>query len=117
MTYRRLLTLIAALAVLALPAAALAETWTNASLVDTMCAKKAKEADAHTRDCAIKCASSGYGIFTADGRYLKLDEKGYQLALDALKASEQQDHLRVDVQGKLEDGTIAVETLALVRAE
>jgi len=112
--HRPLLAGFAALAVLALPGAAVAETWSKVALVDGMCAKKAKDApDAHTRDCAIKCASGGYGILTAEGRYLKFDEQGSEQALAALKASDQKDHLRVDVQGTLEGDRIAVESVAL----
>jgi len=110
----RLMASLAALALLTLPAAALAETWTNAALVDGGCMKKVKDnPDAHTRDCALKCASAGFGVYTADGHYLKFDDKGNEQALAALKASDQKDHLRVDVKGKLDGETIKVESLAL----
>lgn len=116
MNHRPLLACLAALTLLALPGAVAAETWTKVALVDGMCAKKAKDVpDAHTRDCAIKCASGGYGIFTAEGRYLKFDEHGSEQALAALKASDRKDHLRVDVKGTLEGDRIAVDSVALAR--
>ena len=115
MRHRRL-ALLAATALLAVPAAALAETWSNAPLVDGMCIKKVREnPDSHTRECAIKCVSGGYGILTADGAYLQLDSEGTSTALAALKASDKKDHLRVDVKGTLEGNTIHVETLALAK--
>ena len=117
MSTRRLsLLLVAALlAIVVAPAVAQAETWTKASLVDGMCVSKVKDkADSHTRECALKCASGGLGILTADGHYLKLDDQGVEQAIAALKASDRQDHLRVDVSGKLEGDTIQVEKLALV---
>jgi hypothetical protein len=113
---RHLLAAFAAVVLLALPASALAETWTNAALVDGGCMKKVKDdPDAHTRDCALKCASAGFGLFTADGRYLKFDDTGNEQALAALKGTDKRDHLRVDVKGTLAGDTIAVESLALTR--
>lgn len=108
-----------AVVLLALPALAAAETWTNVTLVDQQCAKKEKVAqnpDAHTRDCALQCAKNGYGVFTADGKYLKLDAAGSEKALAALKASSQADHLRVNVTGTLAGDTITVESLEMAPA-
>ena len=109
----------AALAVLALafPAAALAESWTNVPLVDVKCSQKVKDnPDAHTRDCALMCATSGYGIWTADGKYLKLDTESSKRALELLKASDRKDHLRVDVTGELTGDTLKVATIAMTAA-
>jgi hypothetical protein len=109
--------LLAAVALLALPGLALADTWSNVALVDQDCAKKAKvvaNPDSHTRDCALMCSKSGYGVFTADGAYLKLDATGSEQALAALRASKQKDHLRANVTGTLEGDTIRVEALELV---
>jgi hypothetical protein len=100
------------------PALAAAETWNNVALVDQGCAAKEKVAaspDGHTRDCALQCAKNGFGVFTADGKFLKLDAEGSKRALAALKASSQKDHLRVNVTGALADGAIHVESLELVR--
>jgi hypothetical protein len=114
MTRRTVLAVLTLLALVALPVAAATETWSNAALVDGGCMKKVKEdPDAHTRDCALKCASAGFGVFTADGHYLKFDAKGNEQALAAVKATDQKDHLRVDVKGTLDGETIQVETLAL----
>ena len=75
-----------AVVLLSLPLAALADSWKDVSLVDDMCHEQVKaNADAHSTSCALKCASSGYGIFTSDGKWLKLDAKGNQEAVAALK--------------------------------
>ena len=111
----RVLVVVAVL-LLALPALALGETWSNAPLVDQHCAKKAaKDPDSHTRQCAIECASGGYGLLAADGKYLKFDSAGSKLALAALKASDKVDHLRANITGELAGDTIKVETLELVK--
>ena len=103
-----------AAAALALPAAAAAESWKNVSLVDQNCEKKVRDnPDAHTRACALQCAKSGYGILTAEGSYLKLDEAGSQKALAALQASDRKDHLRVDVAGEREGDSVKVASIAL----
>ena len=104
------------IAALATAGLALADSWTNVSLVDTNCANKVKaDPDSHPRSCAIKCAGNGYGVYTADGKYLKFDAAGSEKALALLKATEQADHLRVDVTGKLEGETIQVESIALTK--
>ena len=111
----RLIPLLVA-AVLALtPAFAQADqTWTDVSLIDSACRLKVKGApDAHTRECALQCAGSGYGILTADGNYLPFDTSGNEQALTALKASKKTDHLRVTVTGERKGSTIAVRSLVL----
>lgn len=103
-----------AAAALALPATAAAESWKNVSLVDQDCEKKVHDnPDAHSRACALQCAKSGYGILTADGNYLKLDEAGSKQALEALRASDRKDHLRVDVTGVRDGDTVKVASLAM----
>ncbi len=101
--------------VLGLSTLALAENWHNVVLIDSNCAMKptiAKNPDMHTRACAILCAESGYGIITSDGKFLKFDKNGNEKALALLKASNKNDHLRVNVKGDLNGDTIAVKTIA-----
>lgn len=99
----------------ALPLAASAEVWKNASLLDTMCASKekvAKDPDAHPTSCALQCAKSGFGIMV-DGKYLKFDEKGNEQIASELKATKKTDHLRVTVDGDRKGDTIAVKSVKL----
>jgi hypothetical protein len=101
-------------AVLALPCLCAAETWRNVALVDNMCAAKVKaNPDAHTKDCALKCSESGYAVVTSDGTVLKLDAKGSEDALAAIKASSKADHLRVTVSGDRDGDTIKVKSLKM----
>lgn len=101
--------------VLAFPAFAAAENWTNVSIVDSQCSTKAKaNPDAHTLSCAMACAKSGFGILTKDGQYLKFDSKGNQEAMSALQSSKQKDHLRVNVTGEKQGDIIHVRTLKLM---
>jgi hypothetical protein len=100
---------------MALPAFAAAEEWSNVSMIDTQCSTKAKaNPDAHTRACALACAKSGFGIVDKDGNYLKFDTKGNQEATKLLESTNKPDHLRVDVSGKTEGGVIHVESLKLM---
>ncbi len=99
---------------LALPLVVKAETWTGVPVVDNSCYAKVKaDPDAHTRECAIQCAKSGYGIIAADGAYLKFDEAGNKKTLDLLKKSTKKDHLRATVTGKRNGDTIQVESIKL----
>ena len=111
MNLRKSLTLIA---LFATPLLCTAETWTNAPLVDANCAAKVKNTpDAHTRNCALQCSKSGFGILTEDGTFLKFDSQGNQQALSELKSSQANDHLRVTVSGDREGDTIKVASLKM----
>ena len=100
---------------MALPAFAAAEDWSNVAMIDTQCATKAKaNPDAHTKACALACAKSGFGIVDNSGNYLKFDAKGNQEAMKLLESSNKQDHLRVDVSGKKEGEVIHVQSLKLL---
>ena len=108
--------LVAVLAVVALAGAATAyaEEWTNVALVDHHCMSKVKaDPDSHPTSCLIQCAKSGYGILTTDGTWLKFDKAGNEKALEALKATDKKDHIRVNVTGELKNGTIDVTALTI----
>src|SRR6516165_5093963 len=80
----------------ALPAMAAPQTFDNVPVVDVSCSKKvAADPDSHTRDCALKCEASGFGIVTSDQKFLKFDAVGNKQIEAALKASSKADHLRV----------------------
>ena len=107
--------LVGALAAVVLaPLAVRAETWENVPLIDQMCSAKVKaNPDGHPTSCALKCASSGYGIFTSSGDFLKLDAAGSAKALAALKATKKKDHVRANVSGDLKGDTIQVASLSI----
>jgi hypothetical protein len=99
----------------ALPALAANESYKNVSLVDSNCSKKAAaDPDSHSRSCALQCAMSGYGILTADKKFIKFDDAGSKKAEEALKASDKKDHLRVDVSGDLQGDTLKVTSIKLL---
>src|SRR5207244_10503445 len=55
--------------------AAFAETFSG-TVVDIMC--KDKDLASHSKNCATspRCSKSGYGLVTADGKFVKFDETG-----------------------------------------
>ncbi len=83
----------------------------NGTLMDQMC--KDKDAADHTAKCATACSKSGFGIKTADGKFLKLDDAGNTKALAALKATDKTKDLKATVNGTLDGDTIKTETVAL----
>ncbi|HEY2860139.1 MAG TPA: hypothetical protein VGJ21_17100 [Terracidiphilus sp.] len=98
-----------------LPMVASAEDWTNVGIIDTQCSTKAKaNPDAHTRDCALMCLKSGFGIVDKDGNYLKFDAKGNQQATKLIQATSKADHLRVNVSGTREGDVIHVSSVKLL---
>lgn len=111
---RKLTSLFVLLGLCAMPAFA-AATYENVPVVDVNCAKKtAADPDSHTRDCALKCAASGFGIVTEDQKFLKFDAAGNTKITEALKASDKKDHLRVDVQGDVQGDTLKVTSIKLL---
>jgi hypothetical protein len=83
--------------------------------MDASCAmKKEKTAnpDQHTRSCAMQCAKAGYGAMV-DGKFVKFDDKGSDLAKAALQKSDKKDHLRATIDGEMKDGMLHVSSLKL----
>lgn len=107
-------TILATLVLLiALPLAA--ETWKNVSLMDGGCANKKDVMSApekHTKSCAMQCAKAGYGA-VVDGKFVKFDKAGSDMAAAAIKASDKKDNLRADVTGEMKNGEIAVSKLEM----
>jgi hypothetical protein len=89
---------------------AAAETYTG-TVVDVMC--KGKDLAGHTRECALGCAKSGYGLVTSDGKFVKFDEAGNAKTLAALKASKKDKDLKAKVDGKMEGDIIEVQTIEI----
>ena len=86
----------------------------NGHLMDTMCAaKKLDQASSHTAQCMKDCATSGFGLVTKDGKYLKFNEGGNAKALKALKADNRQANLQVKVTGELKGSVIQVDSIAM----
>jgi len=111
----KMLTSLLALGLMATPALAATQTFNDVSVVDVACSKKvAANVDAHTRDCALMCETSGYGIVTPDKKFLKFDADGNAKILAALKASDKTDHLRVNVSGDVQGDTIKVTSVKLL---
>src|ERR1700733_13387997 len=108
-TIMKMLASLLALGLMAAPAFAATESFNDVSVVDVACAKKAAaDADSHTRECALACQKSGFGIVTADKKFLKFDADGNAKIVEQLKASSKTDHLRVDVSGDVKGDTITV---------
>src|SRR5579863_5060667 len=90
--------------------AAFADTW-NGTLVDVMC--RNKDLANHTRQCALDCARSGYGVVLGDGKFVKFDEEGNAKALAAVKATTKEKDLKAKVTGTLEDDVIQVDAIEI----
>ena len=89
---------------------AFAESFTG-TVVDVAC--KGKDLAAHTRQCAMKCGKSGYGLVTSDGKFMKFDEVGNTKVAEALKASSKEADLKATVTGKVDGDLLVVESIAL----
>ena len=89
-------------------------------LMDKMCSADAvkkgqKFATSHDTKCALEasCQKTGYGVFTADNKFLALDAAGNAKAAAALKATKKTDNLQVIVEGDIKGDTIKVSGLKL----
>jgi hypothetical protein len=100
---------------MATPALAATKTFNDVSVIDVACSKKvAANADAHTRQCALACEKSGFGVLTPDNKFLKFDADGNTKMVEALKGSDKTDHLRVNVSGDVDGDTIKVTSVKLL---
>lgn len=112
---RKLASFFVLLGLSAMPALAAVETYKDVPVVDVNCSTKvAADPDSHTRACALKCAASGFGIVTQDKHFLKFDAEGNSKIVEALKASDKKDHLRVDVSGDVQGDTLKVTSIKLL---
>ena len=100
----------AVLAALLLSSAAFAESFSG-TVVDVMC--RGKDLAGHTRDCAVTCSKSGYGLVTADGKFLKFDEQGNVRTLAALKKASKDKDLKAKVNGAMAGDVLKVEAIEL----
>jgi hypothetical protein len=111
----KILASVLALGLLAAPALAATQTFENVSVIDVACStKEAATADDHTRECALKCQKSGFGIVTSDQKFLKFDAKGNKEILVELNSSTKADHLRVNVTGDVDGDTLKVTSVKLM---
>jgi hypothetical protein len=81
------------------------------TVVDVMC--RGKDLAGHTRECAVTCSKSGYGLVTADGKFLKFDESGNARTLAALKKSAKEKDLKAKVAGTLDGDVLKVQAIEL----
>jgi hypothetical protein len=88
--------------------------------MDKMCSvdavkKGQKFAASHDTKCALEasCQKTGYGVFTADNKFLALDAAGNAKAVAALKTTKKLDNLQVTVDGDIQGDTIKVSSLKL----
>ena len=93
------------------------QTWKDVSVVDQMCSGKDKVMAApekHTKECALKCEKSGFGVYVGEGKdkkFVKFDSEGNKMAAAALKASKKTDDLKATVVGDMGDGVIKVKSV------
>lgn len=109
----RMLAGIALVAFMAAPVAAASKTWTGVYLMPTMCSQEGEAPEQHEKACALSCSKSGLGV-VAEGKFLKFDANGTQLAVKALQATKKTKDLKVDVTGDLTGDTITVTSLKLI---
>jgi len=81
----------------------------SGTVVDVMC--RGKDLASHTRECAVTCSKSGYGLVTADGKFLKFDEAGNARTLASLKKLTKEKDLKAKVSGTLNGEVLKVETI------
>jgi|SRR5580658_7605481 hypothetical protein len=81
----------------------------SGTVVDVMC--RGKDLAGHTRECALTCSKSGYGLVTADGKFLKFDEAGNARTLAALKKLSKEKDLKAKVSGSLDGEVLQVQAI------
>ena len=109
-----LASLVATLALAQIAWASLDDKKFSGNLIDAACGNKNKEHSAkiagHPKSCALMeaCVKSGYGIVTAEGKFIKFDENGDKLALALLKGTKTEKNIQVEVSGTQEGDILKV---------
>src|SRR5205807_8123010 len=83
----------------------------SGTVVDVIC--RGKDLAGHTRECAVTCAKSGYGMVTAEGKFLKFDEGGNARTLSALKKATKDKDLKAKVSGTVDGDVLKVAAIEL----
>jgi hypothetical protein len=81
----------------------------SGTVVDVMC--RGKDLAGHTRECSLSCAKSGFGVVTAEGKFLKFDEAGNARTLSVLKKMTKDKDLKAKVTGTLDGDVIKVQAI------
>jgi hypothetical protein len=81
----------------------------SGTVVDFMC--RGKDLASHTRECSLSCAKSGFGMVTAEGKFLKFDEAGNARTLYLLKKASKEKDLKAKVTGTLDGDLLKVQTI------
>ena len=82
----------------------------NGHLMPSKC--KNEDPTTHSRDCALSCQSTGFGVLTASGEYISFNPAGNSKALELLRADAKAADLRVSVQGTRNGSVLAVESIS-----
>ena len=89
-------------------------------LIDKLCVNTAAKGgqdgvSKHKRTCNLtpNCSKAGWGVYTADNKYIAFDAAGNEMAKKALEASKKVDDMQVTVTGDLQGDTIKVTDLKL----
>ncbi len=69
----------------------------------------------HDKSCLLMpdCVGSGYGVLTADKRYIRFDKNGNDAAKKLIESTDKKNDWRVSVTGVLDGDNIAVDTIVL----
>ena len=81
----------------------------NGHLMPTKC--KNEDPKTHTAKCALLCKSSGFGVVTADGKYLAFTPAGNEKAIAILQSTAKTADLQVSVPGSRQGALFAVESI------
>jgi len=65
----------------------------------------------HTRDCALQCQSTGFGILTAKGEFVSFNPAGNTKAIELLRSTAKTNDLRVSASGARNGGFLTVESI------
>src|SRR5690349_3888915 len=88
---------------------AAAESYSG-TVVDVMC--RGKDLAGHTRECSLSCAKSGFGLVTAEGKFLKFEEDWNARTVSRLKKPTGDKDLKAKVSGTMDGELLKFETVA-----
>lgn len=89
-----------------------ADSTVEGHLLDVSCshrlAQRPEAVAAHSKDCLLVCANSGFGVLTADKKFIKFDDSGNEKVRSLLNALPKDKDITVSVTGAVEGDTMTV---------
>jgi hypothetical protein len=94
-----------------------ADSTVSGYLLDVSCSSRLSQKpdgpSAHSKDCLRVCGGSGFGVLTADKKFIKFDEQGNEKVRNLLNDLTKDKDIRISVTGAVDGDKMTVSKVEL----